>query len=154
MADPQARYDEAMQDFSRGDYAAAVSKFEAILTEDPQHFDARLALGMACSRQGDQRRAIVEGHKAEKLRPEDPLVHTNLSLFYMKAGDKPTAEHHGLRARVAAWKSNAHLPADRSPAEPGLSLAAPRPPNVLLPEKFPDMPWKKKPAPPGPASPS
>ena len=28
--------------------------------------------------------------------------------------------------------------------EPELQMAAPKPPQVKLPEKFPDMPWKKK----------
>lgn len=99
------RYDDAMFDFSRGDYAAAVEKLRAILAEAPEHFDAQLALGMALCRLGDCAGAIAEGHKAERLHPDDPLVHTNLSLFYVKVGDKAKAEHHGTRARIASWKS-------------------------------------------------
>src|ERR1043166_2228054 len=98
MSTLQDQYDDAMYVFSTGDYDAAIAKLQAVLAQDPQHFDAQLALGMAYYRKGDYATAIVEGHKAEKLNPKTQLVHTNLSLFYMKAGAKKTAEHHRLQA--------------------------------------------------------
>jgi hypothetical protein len=96
---------------------------------------------MAYYRKGDYASAISEGHKAELLRPKEQLVHTNLSLFYMKAGDKAKAEHHGLQARIASWREPA--PSDTSSSATDLELA--KPPQTILktPEKFPDMPWKK-----------
>ena len=103
----QDQYDDAMFDFSRGDFGGAIAKLRAVLAADPTHFDAQLALGMAHYRQGDYLAAIAEGHKAEQLRPREQLVHTNLSLFYMKAGDKPTAEHHGLQAKIESWRADA-----------------------------------------------
>jgi Flp pilus assembly protein TadD len=143
MPDLQQQYDDAMFDFSTANYDAAIDKFKVILAQDPQHFDAQLSLGMAYYRKGDYATAIAEGHKAERLRPKDQLVHTNLSLFYMKSGDKKTAEHHGLQARIASWKENMAPPATDSNADPELQMAQPKPPPV----KFPDMPWKKKPKP-------
>lgn len=144
MATLQDRYDEAMFDFSKGDYDLAIAKFESILAEDSTHFDAQLAIGMAYYRKGDYARAISEGHKAEQLKPKEQLVHTNLSLFYMKAGDKTKAEHHGLQARIASWREPSPA-SPATPSDPELELAKPKPPPVKLPEKFPDMPWKKKP---------
>lgn len=146
----QEMYDEAMFDFTMEQYDSAIAKFEAILREDPTNFDAQLSLGMAWYRKGDYPRAITEGHRAEKLRPNEQLVHTNLSLFYMKAGDKKTAEHHGLQARIASWRGNMERPAtpDAESAESELKLAAPPPQPTKVPTQFPDMPWKKK-APPG-----
>src|SRR5256885_16292195 len=139
----QEQYDDAMFDFSTGDYDSAIAKMSAILTEDPAHFEAQLALGMAYYRKGDYAAAIAAGHKAEQLKPHEQLVHTNLSLFYMKAGDKKTAAHHGLQARIASWKTPGP-PAGSAPAdEPELELAKP-PPPVKMPPKFPDMPWKNK----------
>jgi tetratricopeptide (TPR) repeat protein len=135
----QDRYDEAMFDFSAGNYDAAIAQLRAILAEDPTHFDAQFSLGMAYCRKSDFATAIAEGHKAERLRPDEPLVHTNLSLFYMKAGDKAKAEHHGLKARIASWKTAGAPPAEGS-AEAELQVARPTPP----PLKVPDMPWKKK----------
>lgn len=141
----QEQYDDAMFDFSTGDYDSVITKLKAILAEDPNHFDAQLSLGMAFYRKGDFPTAIAEGHKAEKMKPNEQLVHTNLSLFYMKSGDKKTAEHHGLQARIASWRGNMAAPAGKPEGDPELQMAQPKPPPMKLPEKFPDMPWKKKP---------
>ena len=62
---------------------------------------------MAFYRKGDFTTAIAEGHKAEALRPKEQLVHTNLSLFYMKTGDKVAAERHGLQAKIESWRAEA-----------------------------------------------
>jgi len=135
----QDRYDEAMHLYSMGQYDDAIARLQDILRQDPLNFDAQLSLGMAYYRKDDFNRAIDEGHKAETLRPHEQLVHTNLSLFYMKAGNKTTAEHHGLQARIASWKT----PASGEPAQPAnteLEIAKPPPPK---PVKLPDMPWKK-----------
>src|SRR5712671_7062794 len=139
----QEQYDDAMFDFSTGDYDSAIAKMSAILTEDPAHFEAQLALGMAYYRKGDYAEAIAAGHKAEQLKPHEQLVHTNLSLFYMKAGDKKTAEHHGLQARISSWREDKNAPADKPAEDPELQMAKPKLEAVKVGEKFPDMPWKK-----------
>jgi Flp pilus assembly protein TadD len=136
----QEQYDEAMFDFSTGNYESAISKLKAVLAIDPAHFDSQLALGMAHYRLGDYATAIAEGEKARQLRPNDQLVHTNLSLFHMKAGDKATAEHHGMQARIASWREDKSTAAPET--NPDLEFA--KPPPAKPPAKFPDMPWKKK----------
>jgi predicted Zn-dependent protease len=141
----QDQYDDAMFDFSQGELDRAIAKLQAILVIEPAHFEAQLALGMAHYRKGAYAEAITEGHKAEKLKPNEQLVHTNLSLFYMKAGDKKTAEHHGLQARIASWKADMSPPGTAPAGNPELEMAKPKPPPMKPPEKFPDMPWKKKP---------
>jgi len=148
----QEQYDDAMFDFSRGDFARAIAKLQSVLAADPSCFEAQLALGMAFYRQGDFASAIAEGHKAEKLRPKEQLVHTNLSLFYQKSGDKVTAEKHGLQARIAGWRAENQAaqsnPSDaKAESDPELQMAKPKPPPVKvirLPDKFPEQPWKKK----------
>jgi Flp pilus assembly protein TadD len=144
MPSLQEQYDDAMFDFSTADYDRAIEKLKAILAEDPNHFDAQLSLGMAYYRKGDFATAIAEGLKAEKLKPGEQLVHTNLSLFYMKAGDKSLAEHHGMQARISSWKSDKSKPGDTPKGDPELEMAKPPPQTIKPPEKFPDMPWKKK----------
>jgi predicted Zn-dependent protease len=148
MSDFQAIYDDAMFDYSTGDYDTAIAKLAGILAEDPQHFDAQLSIAMCHYRKGDYATAIAEGHKAQTLKPNEQLVHTNLSLFYMKSGDKKTAEYHGLQARIASWKENmAPPPAGQSAvtesAEDDLKMAQPKAQAFKLPEKFPEQPWKK-----------
>ena len=141
----EEQYDDAMFDFSTGNFEGAIAKLKAILVEAPAHFDAQLSLGMAHYRKGDFAAAIAEGHKAEQLRPKEQLVHTNLSLFYMKSGDKQKAEHHGLQARIASWREDNSQPGDKPAGDPELALARPAPPPPQPLEKIPDMPWKKKP---------
>src|SRR5580765_8112406 len=145
MSGFQEQYDEAMFDFSKGEYDNAIAKLQAVLEQEPGNFDAQLALGMAFYRKGDYQAAISAGHVAEQLKPHEQLVHTNLSLFYMKAGDKKTAEHHGLQARIASWKADKTAPGEQAGRDPELEMAKPKPGPVVPPEKFPDMPWKKKP---------
>src|SRR6202451_644793 len=140
----QEQYDDAMFDFSRSDFDGAIAKLKSVLVQEPENFEAQLALGMALYRKGDFAAAIAEGHKAEKLRPKEQLVHTNLSLFYMKSGDKVTAEHHGLQARIAGWRAanaaaQSSQPAAATPADPELQMARPKPPPVKvirMPDKF------------------
>lgn len=140
----QEQYDDAMFDYTMGDYDTAIAKFQQMLQAQPDHFDAQLSLAMCHYRKGDFARAIEEGHKAEKMKPNEQLVHTNLSLFYMKAGDKKTAEHHGLQARIASWRGNMAKPADQpATGEDELKMAQPEAPKVKVPTQFPDMPWKK-----------
>jgi Flp pilus assembly protein TadD len=139
----QEQYDDAMFDFSRGDFDSAIMKLKNVLAADPQNFEAQLALGMALYRKGDFPAAIAEGHKAEKLRSKEQLVHTNLSLFYMKSGDKVTAEKHGLQAKIESWREDAaqkKSPDAKVENEPELQIAKPK----LQPMKFPNQPWKKK----------
>lgn len=144
MSSHQDQFDDAMFDYSTGEYAVAISKLQAILAEDPDHFDARLGLAMSHYRLGDYPTAIAEGHRAEKLKPNEQLVHTNLSLFYMKSGDKQTAE---------AWIAGSYCIVERQHGRSGnstgpeedadLRMAQPKAQAFKLPEKFPDMPWKK-----------
>src|SRR5438552_7908505 len=133
MSSLQDRYDDAMFDFSKGDYDSAVAKLESVLAQEPGHFEAHLALGMAHYRKGNYAAAIAAGHKAEQLRPHEQLVHTNLSLFYMKAGDKKTAEHHGLQARIASWKEDRTPPGEKPAGDPELEMAKPKTAQVAAP---------------------
>ena len=149
MPTTQEQYDDAMFAFSQGEYDMAIATLKALLAGEPSHFDAQLALGMALYRKADYAAAIAEGHKAEQLRPKEQLVHTNLSLFYMKSGDKQKAEQHGLQARIAGWRENMTPSAGGQEADPELQLAKPKPPPILAR----DMPGKKnKPATAAPAA--
>ena len=137
----QEQYDDAMFDFSQGEFDSAIAKLKSALAVAPENFDAQLALGMAYYRLGNFATAIAEGHKAEKLRPREQLVHTNLSLFYMKSGDKVTAEKHGLQAKIEGWREEGKNTGEKKPAaDAELQISKPTP----MPMKFPSQPWKKK----------
>lgn len=147
MPTPQEQYDDASFLYAQADYDGAIRALQGLLAEHPDHFDARLALGMAHYRKGDFAAAIREGHVAEQQRPKEQLVHTNLSLFYMRSGDKLKAEHHGLQARIAGWRDNMAppVPGSAPAADPELQIAQPKPPPMKTPPvPVRDMPWKKK----------
>ena len=144
MADPlETLYDDAVFAYTTGDYTAAVEGFTEVLATAPTHFEAQLSLGMAYYRLEDFARAIEEGKKAEIMNANEQRVHTNLSLAYMRSGDKETAEHHGLQAKLAGWRGNMEAPEAGSKAD-DLKLTEPNPENIKMPTKFPDQPWKKK----------
>ena len=96
--------DKAILEFSRGEFNRAIVILQAVIKEEAGCFEAQLAFGMACLRQGNFNEAIAAGHQAERMNPIEPLVHTNLSLFYLKAGDLAKAEHHHMQARIANWR--------------------------------------------------
>ncbi len=140
--DLQTQFDDAVYAYTTGDYAAAVAGFEAVLAAEPGHFEAQLSLGMAYYRQENYPAAIEAGHVAAGLRPDEQRVHTNLSLAYMKNGDKEKAEHHGLQAKIAGWKADPNAAA--TGGDDDLQMAQPKAEPIKLPTKFPDQPWKKK----------
>ena len=143
MDELQEQFDDATFAFSQGDFGQAAAGFETILAADENHFDARMSLSMALCRLEQNERAIEEGHKAEKLRPNDQLVHTNLSLFYVKTGNKDAAEHHGLQSKIASWKHPGAAPAPSDEGGDELQMAKPKAESFKLPGKFPEMPWRK-----------
>ena len=69
MPDLQGEYDDAMFDYSRGDYDSAIAKFKAVLAAEPAHFDAQLSLAMAHYRKGDYATAIAETWRRFGWRP-------------------------------------------------------------------------------------
>ena len=140
MDELQEQFDNATFAFTQGDYRQAATGFEVILAVEKNHFDARMSLSMTLCRLEQYERAIEEGHKAEKLRPNDQLVHTNLSLFYVKTGNKEAAEYHGLQSKIASWKQPTAPIADNNDE---LQITKPKAVSFKLPGKFPDMPWRK-----------
>lgn len=141
--------DDAMFAFSQAEYQKAVDLLDGVLKDHPNHFDALTALSMAQCRLGKLDEALKLGLQAETIRPHDALVHTNLSLFYVKKGDKEKAEHHGLQAKIASWRTDPDSPSPSTTSEKDnhvendLKMATPKPASYKTPSKFPDMPWKK-----------
>ena len=72
MPTAQDQYDDAMFDFSQSEYDQAITKLKALLAEDGDNFDARLALGMAYYRKGDYAEALAE--TLDALGIEAPMI--------------------------------------------------------------------------------
>ncbi|MCB1183679.1 tetratricopeptide repeat protein, partial [bacterium] len=85
-------HDRGLDAFAAGRDDEAVSLLEQALRLDPGHTDACEALGVILGRQQKFHEAIDIFRRLEELAPDEPMVHTNLSLFYMQIGEKDEAE--------------------------------------------------------------
>ncbi|MFH2051501.1 MAG: tetratricopeptide repeat protein [bacterium] len=85
-------YDRAVRSFSAGADTSAIALLEQALRLDPHHTEAVEVLGVILGRTGRFHEAIDVFKRLEELAPDEPMVHTNLSLFYMRIGDKDEAE--------------------------------------------------------------
>jgi folate-binding protein YgfZ len=93
-----ALYDRAVRVFASGDETAALAMMEEALRIDPAFADGYEAIGVMLGRSGRYHEAIDLFKRLEEVAPDEPIVNTNLSLYYMKLGDKQTAERESARA--------------------------------------------------------
>lgn len=91
-------YDRAIRTFASGAVSKASQDLEEALRLNPALEEAYEALGVILARSGLFHEAIDFFRRLEEIAPTEPLVNTNLSLYYMKIGDKPTAEDEAAKA--------------------------------------------------------
>lgn len=94
------RYDGAIRKFASGDVDAALHDLEDVLVLDPGFADAYEVLGVMLGKAGRTHEAIDLFRRLEEVAPDEPLVHTNLSVYYMQLGDKETAEAEAGKATL------------------------------------------------------
>ena len=92
-AQAQQFYRQAVQVFTQGDEAGAQALVEKALRLDPSMEDAYEVMGVLLGRSGRYHEAIDLFSRLEEVAPHEPMVNTNLSLYYMKIGDKEAAEN-------------------------------------------------------------
>lgn len=85
-------HDRAVRLFGRGHDDQAVALLEEALGLDPARAETYEALGVILGRSERYHEAIDIFRRLEEVAPDEPMVHTNLSLFYMKVGDRQEAE--------------------------------------------------------------
>jgi len=93
-------HDRAIRQFSAGDDDGAITHLEEALRLDPGLQDAYEALGVILGRTERYHQAIEIFRRLEEVAPNEPMVHTNLSLYYMKIGDKEEAERQKAQATL------------------------------------------------------
>ena len=103
-ADAAARvrflHDRAIRLFAEQQDDKAIQLLQEALRLDPAFADGYEALGVILGRSGRFDEAIDIFKRLEEVAPNEPMVHTNLSLFYMKLGDKQAAEEEKAKATV------------------------------------------------------
>ena len=67
-------------------------------------------MGNAYLRKNDLEQALGETLKAVEMEAENQMAQMNLSIIYMRMGDKEKAEHHALKAKLSYWKKSGKEP--------------------------------------------
>jgi folate-binding protein YgfZ len=98
---------DGLQAFSDGFDEEAIRIMEQAIEADSSLVEAYEALGVILSRHERYNDAIHMMNKVLELEPEHVLAHTNLSVFYMKLGDKDKAEEEKAKATMAAFSKKA-----------------------------------------------
>lgn len=96
-------FDEATGDIAIGDLDAAIEKYRRCIELDPDFFEGWHALGMSLMKSGRNAEAVEAGLQAVKLRPQDMLAWSSLSLFHVRNNQIKEAEAAGGKARILSW---------------------------------------------------
>ena len=108
-------YDKAVRAFAEGQEEKALAGLEEALRIDPTFSDGYEAIGVMLGRSERFHEAIDIFKRLEEIAPAEPMVNTNLSLYFMKIGDKETAEAESAKAmqKSMAQRSGTTVDADR-----------------------------------------
>jgi folate-binding protein YgfZ len=91
-------YDKGVRTFAKGKEEAALEFLEDALRLDPGFADGYEAIGVILGRSERFHEAIDFFKRLEEIAPNVALVNTNLSLYFMKIGDKTSAEREAAKA--------------------------------------------------------
>jgi folate-binding protein YgfZ len=103
----RALLEEGLARFSEGLDAEAVRLLREATQADPALVEAYEALGVILARQDRYEEAIALMEDVLRLDPDHVLAHTNLSVYYMKLGDREKAEAEKAKATMAAFSRKA-----------------------------------------------
>ncbi len=98
---------EGLKLFSDGFDEEAIRLLQEAIQRDANLVEAYEALGVILARHDRFDEAIAMMDSILKLDPDHVLAHTNLSVFYMKKGDKEKAEEEKAKATMAAFSKKA-----------------------------------------------
>ncbi|HTL70457.1 MAG TPA: tetratricopeptide repeat protein [Candidatus Eisenbacteria bacterium] len=96
----KAEFERAVDLFGQGKKEEAAAALLALIGRRPDYADAYETLGMVLYKTGRLDEAIEWTEKLAALKPDEPMAHVNLSVFYMKKGMKERAEEEKAKATV------------------------------------------------------
>ena len=103
----QSLLDAGLKHFAEGYDEEAIRVLKQAIACQPELVPAYEALGVILSRHDRYPEAISMMEQVLSLQPDHVLAHTNLSVFYMKLGDKEKAEEEKAKATMAAFSQKA-----------------------------------------------
>lgn len=106
-AQAKLKLSEGLAKFSQSEDDDAIVLLNEAIALDPKLADAYEALGVILGRHERIDEAIDLMHKLLEVAPDHVLAHTNLSIFWLKKGDKDKAEEEKAKATVAGMRQAA-----------------------------------------------
>ncbi|MFN8673130.1 MAG: tetratricopeptide repeat protein [Candidatus Sericytochromatia bacterium] len=100
-------YEKALSIFAENKEEEAIELLKKSIELQPNFPDAYEALGVILSRLEKYDEAIDIMNKLTEIAPDEPMARTNLSIFYMKKGDKEEAEKQMAMATTLKFKKTA-----------------------------------------------
>ncbi len=99
--------DEGNSALAVGDLDQAVAFYRSAIEGDPDFFDGWHALAMALMKLKRYEEAVDAGLNTIRLKPNDAMAYTTLSLIYVRMGKIKEAEEMGAKARIISWGGKA-----------------------------------------------
>lgn len=96
--------DRALDEMAAGRPEVAVDILRQAAAAAPEDLTARHALVRALEDSGRLEEAVIAAREMIEGDPDDPLVHTRLSILLQRMGDVPGAEAASAKARILEWK--------------------------------------------------
>lgn len=93
-----------------GRAADAAKAFREAIGADDTNYDAHHGLVRALRDAGQVEQSVAAALALTALTPNDPLVHTALSISLQHGGHVPEAEAAAARARILEWKIQLQSP--------------------------------------------
>ena len=122
MADKIEHYKAGLKLFGENKFEEAIAEYSLALEENPDWEDGLHAIAMAYMSAGKLDDAIATAKHLLTLNPNDPFIHTSLSMFYQRKGMIDEAEAESAKARMASWKLELKANPDAPPPGPAGSL--------------------------------
>lgn len=103
---------QALEAFAHADLKDTASLENSIdllrkaIKENSKNEDAYETLGVILARLGRYEEAIKVTQQLEFINPNNIMAQTNLSIFFMKLGDKERAEEHKAKGTVLQFQKN------------------------------------------------
>lgn len=105
----QRYIDEALEIFANAqnnstDLEPAIELLKKAIKENPKNEDAYESLGVMLAKQEKFKEAIAVMQQLEMINPKNAMALMNLSIFYMRIGDKETAEEYKAKGTVLQFE--------------------------------------------------
>ena len=122
MSDKIEHYKTGLKLFGENKFEEAIAEYKLALAIDPVWEDGLHAIAMAYMSAGKLDDAIATANHLLTLNPNDPFIHTSLSMFYQRKGMIDEAEEESAKARMASWKLELKTNPDAPPPGPAGNL--------------------------------